>query len=132
MKFEKYINENIKPDIFYNIDHIKDKIRFLKDSVSKSYKVNIDELDCNVSCARKKSKVSINKIFEIIKGNEKLSHPFYNFIIRNPFTDNDKPYIEVGIRITEISNKKDIFLFINIKLDKLDYFVKKYNLRVYK
>lgn len=125
MKLKKYLTENILPDMFYNLDHIKDEVKFLKDCISKSYKVKADELDCNVSWARKPTKLSVKDILKISANKDNFSH--YTFIVRRIVFGKEKPYIEAGIR-TGIPGSVDYFLWIYIKLEKLDYFIKKYKL----
>ena len=124
MKFKQYINEKYKPDILYKLDNIKNKEKFLKDCISKSYNVNLDELDCKISFARKKTKKSLNDIFKIVKDSYFVH---YIFIVRNTVFGNEKPYIEAGLS-TSLSGI-DYFIFIYIKYDKLDYFIKKYKLK---
>ena len=127
MKIRDFLKEGYEPDTFYNVDHIRDKIKFLKDCISKSYKVLLDELDCNVSFARKPTKASVDDIFTVTK--TKGSHSYYVFIIRRMVYGKEKPYIEAGVR-TVVPFEKDYFIWIHIKVDKLDYFIKKYKLKI--
>jgi len=93
----------------------------------KSYSVDLDELDCNVSLNRKKTKKSLNDIFKIVK-DSKFIH--YIFIERNTVFGNEKPHLQAGLRTSEQSSGIDYFIFIYIKYDKLDYFIKKYRLKI--
>ena len=125
MKLRDFLIEEIGQDIFYDINHINNKVGFLKDCISKSYNVRVDELDAKVSFARKKSKASVNDVFKI--ATDKKSHSHYVFIVRNMTYRKENPYIEAGLS-TDIPRDKTYFIFIYIKLDKLDYFTKKYKL----
>jgi hypothetical protein len=108
-------------DIFFDIHHIQDKSSFIRDCISKSYNVWCDELDCNVSFARKQ----VYKTPEdIIKYAEESSFKHYVFILRRSLQET--PYIEASIRTGH--DGIDYFLWINIKLDMLDYFQKKYHI----
>ena len=126
MKFKQYINESYEPDIFYKLDNIRNKEKFLKDCISKSYSVDLDELDCNVSFNRKKTKKSLNDIFKIVKDSNFIH---YIFIERNTVFGNEKPHLQAGLRTSEQSSGIDYFIFIYIKYDKLNYFIKKYRLK---
>jgi len=127
MKFNQYLTENeYKPDVFYNVEHIRDKSKFLKDCISKAFRVKVDELDCKISFRRMPTKKSADDIIKMAKENEKAGHCFHVFIIRN-YVFGKEPYIEAGVS-TNKPLEKEYFIFIYIKLDKLDYFVKKYKL----
>jgi len=99
-----YEHRNYIPDKFYNIDNINDKISFLKDCISKSYDVKIDELDCKVSYRRQISKsLKVENIFEMINS-DKCVHIYYK------------------------GDDIDYFLWISMDLKHLEYFIEKYEL----
>lgn len=128
MKLKKFLTEMIiEPDTFYNINHIKNKTKFLKDCISKSYRVRLDELDCSISFRRMPTKASIDDIFKI--SDTKGSFVHYVFIVRRTILGNEKPYIEAGLSTKLSGARKEYFIWINIKLEKLDYFIKKYKIK---
>ncbi len=86
----------------------------------------VDELDASISSARKKSKAVPNDIFKLIKN--KNSYSQYRFIVRRTVFGNEVPYIQALIR-TGLSHEKEYFLWVDMKLEKLDYFIKKYKLK---
>lgn len=123
MRFQDYIKGN-NQDTFFDISHISNKTAFLKDCISKSFRVWTDELDCKVSWHREKSD---KKPIDVMKIAEKSQYSHYIFILRGTFFTSEGPYIEAGIR-TNSNDDKDYFLWINIKPEKLEYFIKKYKL----
>ncbi|KKN67707.1 hypothetical protein LCGC14_0458520 [marine sediment metagenome] len=115
-------------DIFYNLNHIKDKRSFLEDCISHSYDVKCDELDCSKSMARIMTDKTSKEILDITK-NAGFIH--WSFIMRKPiaFLDEGKTYIEAGLRVSEYSGSVDYFIWIYINIEKLDYFVEKYKIK---
>ena len=124
MRFKDYIYEGYEPDTFYGLEHIRNKIKFLKDCISKSYSVRVDELFNSMT--RKQSKATPNDVFKII--NDKRAFTQYRFIVRRTVFGKEVPYIQSLVR-TGLPREKEYFLWIDIKLEKLDYFIKKYKLK---
>jgi len=119
---------------FYNVPKEKE-LELLYDSKDKSYKINLDELGCNKSWSRTTTEKTFDEIVEIYK-NSKFKH--FVLIKRNmkEIFPNSKEfgtdYIEVGIcsggSDEWCTNGKDYFIFIDVDLKYLDYFIKKYDL----
>ena len=124
MRFQDYINKN--NDTFFDLSHIGNEVSFMKDCISKSYKVKVDELDCYNSIRRQPTKKTIKDVLEISK---KDSNAFYTFVLRILTFRNEDPYIEAGIRTNSKEDGNDYFLWIHIKPEKLEYFIKKYRLK---
>ena len=127
MKLKKFLIESYVSDVNYNLKNIKNRTKFLKDCISKSYKVELDELDCSISFMRRPTKASVDDIFKI--SDTKGSFVHYVFIVRGTTFGNDRPYIEAGLSTKLVGTGKEYFIWIYIKLEKLDYFIKKYKLR---
>ena len=110
-------------DIFYNLHYIKNKREFLEDCIRQSYKIKCDELDCYKSFHRIKTDKSTDEILDITN---KSGYNHWVFIIRDRDFITGKRYIEAGV--TTIENRIDYFIWAYINLEKLDYFVDKYDL----
>lgn len=124
MNFKDYLKSSGQ-DTFFDLGDIKNKSAFMKDCISKSYSVWTDELNSS-SLSRQKTDKTPEEVMKIA---EKASYSHYVFILRQPIFKSQGPYIEAGIRTNSRKNNKDYFLWINIKPDKLDYFIKKYKLK---
>jgi hypothetical protein len=119
----KYLTTDFQ-DAFFSIQSLRNKKAFFKDCISKAYRVWTDELDCNKSLSRTRTDKTPKEVIDIA---EKSGFSHYVFILRNSMGRED-PYIEAGIR-TDGGNGKDYFLWINIKPEKLEYFLNKYKLK---
>lgn len=127
------------PDIFYETNHlsIDQKKKLLLDAKEKSYDWHVDKLDCNASFARQKQKYfRFNKIIKMFE-ESKFKH--FVFINRKGFVTPQKIKklrmtefcIETGIRISDPNNVNiDYFLFIYINEKHLEFFIKKYRLKL--
>lgn len=112
-------------DTFYNLNYIENKRAFLEDCISRSYRIHCDELDCSKSLSRVKIDKTANEILDISDIKNSFNH--WVFIIRDDmFYLEERDYIEAGIRT---GNGPDYFIWIYIKLENLNYFVKKYDLK---
>ena len=113
-------------DIFHSLDHIKNKRSFMEDCISQSYKVKCNELDCSKNFCRVFTKKTASEILDI---SEQCIYSFWNFIIRDKRFPEEKEYIEAGMSATKNLSSPEYFIWIYIDLEKLDYFVKKYDLK---
>jgi len=120
-------------DIFYNTTHltIEEKKNLLLDAKSKSFRWWIDKHDERSI----KQKIKHARFKTMLKRLNKKSH--FVFIERGGFTDSKKStdkslgrfIIETGF-CTMAEESGDYFLFINLYLKHLDYFIEKYKLYV--
>ncbi len=111
-----HIFYNIKLDIFFE----------LQDEAIKDNEVDVklNELDCSKSFSRTSTEISYEQICDIAK-NDKFVHIV--FIVRN-YDFLDRPtYIEIGLRTSK--NSIDYFTFIELPIDRLEYYINKYNLK---
>ncbi len=108
--------------IFYNHTHmsLEQKVELMREAKELAYEWWVDILDCSVSWARQRVEM---KFDEILKKFDNECHFF--FIHRRGFLKDEDDFIETGYRTM---TDPDYFLWINMKLEKLPYFVKKYNL----
>ena len=122
-----HLKRDNMPDIFYNLNHIRDKRTFLEDCIDNAYKVRCDELDCHKSFARTATTKTPGEILDIV---ENAGFVHWVFIVRNPTIplDGEGPYIEAGLRVNEDLNGPDYFIWIYIRFKKLYYFIEKYKM----
>ena len=109
----------------YSLDNIQDKKAFMIDCIDNSYLVLCDELDCSKSWARVPANKSASKILNFTD-HSKFVH--WVFIVRDMEFIGGESYIQAGLRVSG-DHGIDYFIFAHIKLELLDYFVKKYNLK---
>ena len=111
--------------IFYDvsgIDFLELQNEAIKDVDSI---VKLNKLDCSESFTRQQSDKSYEQICEIYI-NDPYKHQV--FIVRNYDFLDRRLYIELGVRTTDKTLLVDYFTFIELPIDRLDYYVAKYNL----
>jgi len=102
---------------FYDIKKIN-MIELFKDAKNKAFEVRVDILDCTKSMARQKIDMSFN---EVIRMYNNKCHTV--FIHRKEHWREE--YIETGF---STMNSPSYFLWINMNINHLDFFIKKYDL----
>ena len=115
----------------------KDAKKILTEALNLSYKHHVDELDCSVSWARIRSKMTFDDVLDIGLNDQ---HTLYHFIYRdmsflpqNYKEDGKNPnrnYWDVGL--STISLKKDYFIFIFLEEEDGFALAEKYNLKLRK
>lgn len=117
---------NKEYNVFYKVPEEKE-LEILNDAKGKSYKIDLDELDCSKSFSRRSTDKTFDEIVDIYK---KDKDKFFVFIERNRSVHFPKlkDYLEVGLKTDELNKGKSYYIFINMDKKYLKYFVKKYNL----
>lgn len=107
---------------FYNTDglSLEQKKKLLQDAYKKCTSYSIEELNCSISCARKKVDTDFDTILEKLS-----SRCHYVVIERNDI----KQYGEIGFSTLSI-NGINYFLFINVDMTVLKEIIEKYNLKL--
>jgi len=110
-------------DIFYNTQGLSldTKRRIFTDAKQKSFRWWVDVLDCSKSISRQRIEMDFNEILA------KLSDScHFVFINRKGFNETEY-LVETGFSTME--GKSDYFLWIHMKEDYLNEFVKKFQLQ---
>jgi len=110
---------------FYDIKNA-DMIKLFNDAKDKSYEVKIDKLDCSKSFSRESASISYEEILDMYE--YKSCHTVFIHRVM-PFTPEygNRDYIETGF--STMSKRIDYFLFINLDISYLEYFIEKYKLK---
>lgn len=107
----------------------------LNDAISASYQVNVDQLDCAVSCARQPTDKTVKEVLEI--GLSPDTKTLFNFIYRDQsflpqeYKDKDglnpnRDYFDVGF--STITEKPNYFLWIRLEVKEGYRLIEKYKL----
>ncbi len=104
--------------VFYDmkIPNVKE---LFDDAKEKAYNTRIDILDCSISMSRQRSELSYDEILELYNNQ---CHTV--FIVRR--YDWPGTHLEIGFSTMK---SPSYFLFINVDIEHLDFFVKKYDLK---
>ncbi len=113
--------------IFYDVKHLslKEKKKICVDAKKRCYDWRVDILDCNRSWRRQAVKMPFKEILK------KLTNSCHFVIIHRRGYKNDifnKWYLEIGF--CELSGNPEHFLWIFCEESEIDYFIKKYNLKI--
>jgi len=126
-------------DIFYDVNELSlnKKVKIIKDAFAQNYKWWVDILDCSVSWARQ----NIDLTFEEIM--DKFSDKAHFVIIHRKGFHHDRGFpdpgdkhglrrwhLEVGFRSHANIAEPDYYLWIYVSEDKVEKFVKKYDLQI--
>ena len=118
-------------DIFYNNKKlsVEEKKELLIDAKNKSYDIQTDILDCNVSWSRQHIDISFDDILK------KISDGSHFVVINRKGYESWKNTeyfktswcLEIGFSTMQ---SPSYFLFIYVKEDELEFFINKYNLEI--
>ena len=111
-------------DLFFRLPRSKAE-KVIREAMSISKWIKADELDCNVSFARKDTDKTPE---EVLKMGLKDKNTFWNFIIRD-----SKDWIEansdIGLSVRPVKLETTYFLWIDVDVDKAYDLAMKYKLK---